>query len=1116
MRPHRSLVASSLALILTVAVAGAADNGPSLRRQVTPTPTPTVTPSLTPTPTLTPTATPTATPTPGASPTPTGTPTAPPLPIRTVTTTLDSGPGSLRQTIAEAASGDLIDFKLPPGSRIQLTSGQLVIDKSLTIAGPGSSQLSVAGNRPNDGRVFLIQSGNLDVAISGLTITNGSSFGPEGAGIRNQSSGNVLLQSCTVTGHLAGSAGAGIANLGHMEIDSCSVSNNAVGSNIFITGGGGIYNRGTLNVRNSTIAGNTVRASQAFVMTEAGGGIYSTGSLSVVNCTISGNEAEEGGGGGVSVVGGSASFTNVTVTNNKSGGLRTQNAQPEIRNNIWAGNHPMGSGTALGRDISGAVTSLGYNLIGNADSATITPATGDQIGTTASPINPLLGPLQDNGGPTLTHALLPFSPGIDKGIGSGGVVTDQRGAGFVRTFDDPGYPNAAGGDGTDIGAFEGQSALPPPTPTPTPIPTVTPTPTVPPNRTVTTTLDDGPGSLRQTIAEAATGDTIDFNLPSGSTIVLTSGELTIDKSLTIAGPGASQLTVARNTQGSFPPTFRIFAIGGGGLNVTISGLTIAFGSHNDSGGGILNPSGSSVLLETCVLNGNSAGFGGGGVMSHGNMTVAACAISNNHAGGLGNSVGGGGIYSDGSLTVVNSLVANNFLTSFHSSTGHESGGGIYSSGSLFVSNSTISANTMAGGFAVGGGMFINGGSGMVENVTVSDNDRTGVSVANAQIQLGNSIVAGNRSVSGPGNDIVGPFKSMGYNLIGNASSATVTPTTGDQMGTAANPLDPVLGPLQDNGGPTATHALFPGSPAIDKGIAFGGVITDQRGSGFSRTFDDPDNPNAQDGDGTDIGAYEVQTTTVQPGRLTNIATRARIETGDNVLIGGFIVTGTQTKKVLIRAIGPSLPIAGRLENPTLELWGPAGLMETNDDWVDSPRRQQIEETTIAPSNDFESAILVDLPSAGSAYTAIVRGTNGTAGIGLVEVYDLDASANSRLANISSRSLVQTGDNVMIGGVIARGQDFARVIIRALGPSTGVPGALANPILELRDENGALVQANDNWRSDQETEIAATGLPPANDLESAMVRNLAPANYTAIVRGVGDTTGVGLVEVYRLP
>ncbi|HSP46245.1 MAG TPA: choice-of-anchor Q domain-containing protein, partial [Chthoniobacterales bacterium] len=429
-------------------------------------------------------------------------------------------------------------------------------------------------------------------------------------------------------------------------------------------------------------------------------------------------------------------------------------------------------------------------------------------------------------------------------------------------------------------------------------------------------------------------------------------------------------------------------------------------------------------------------------------------------------------------------------------------------------NTTISANTLAGGFGVGGGIFVNGGTAMVENVTVFGNSNAGISISNAQVQMRNSIVAGNPFFPGY-RDISGAVTSLGYNLIGDNSSATITPATGDQIGTATNRLDPMLGPLQDNGGPTLTHALLPGSPAIDKGIGSDGVTTDQRGPGFPRTFDDPNNPNAHGGDGTDIGAFEVQTTTVQAGRMTNIATRVRVETGDNVLIGGFIITGTQPKKVLIRAIGPSLAIVGRLENPTLELFGPNGLIESNDDWVNSPTKQQIMDTTIPPSNDFESAILVDLPAEKNGYTAIVRGVNNTKGIGLVEVYDLDDSVNSRLANISSRGFVQTGDNVMIGGVIARGQDSSKVIIRALGPSTGLTGALANPTLELRDQNGSLLQANDNWRSDQETEIQATTIPPPNDLESAIVRNLAPANYTAILRGVGNSTGIGLLEVYRL-
>jgi hypothetical protein len=242
-----------------------------------------------------------------------------------------------------------------------------------------------------------------------------------------------------------------------------------------------------------------------------------------------------------------------------------------------------------------------------------------------------------------------------------------------------------------------------------------------------------------------------------------------------------------------------------------------------------------------------------------------------------------------------------------------------------------------------------------------------------------------------------------------------------------------------------------------------------------------------------------------------------VETGDNALIGGFIITGTQPKKVIVRAIGPSLSsmFPGALTDPTLELRNSSGgLIRSNDNWR-SDQEAEIIATTIPPSDDLESAIVATLPANGSAYTAIVRGVNDGTGIGVVEVYDLNQAADSKLANISTRGLVQTGDNVMIGGVIVLGQNSLRVIVRAIGPSLPVPGALSDPTLELRDGNGALLAANDNWRSDQEAEIIATTIPPSNDLESAIVRNLAPGNYTAIVRGANNATGVAAVEAYNL-
>jgi hypothetical protein len=248
--------------------------------------------------------------------------------------------------------------------------------------------------------------------------------------------------------------------------------------------------------------------------------------------------------------------------------------------------------------------------------------------------------------------------------------------------------------------------------------------------------------------------------------------------------------------------------------------------------------------------------------------------------------------------------------------------------------------------------------------------------------------------------------------------------------------------------------------------------------------------------------------------LGNISTRLRVETGDNVLIGGFIITGTQSKKLIIRAIGPSLPVNDTLADPILEVYDSGGqLIAANDNWVDSPDKQAIIDSTIPPNSDFESAFVGSL--APGAYTAIVRGVNETTGVGLIEVYDLDQTVDSKLANISTRGLVQTGDNVLIGGLIVLGQDPLKVIVRAIGPSLPVPGALADPTLELHNGNGDLIGINDNWRTDQETEIIATTVPPTNDAESAIVQTLTPGNYTAIVRGVSDTTGVALVEVYGL-
>lgn len=262
------------------------------------------------------------------------------------------------------------------------------------------------------------------------------------------------------------------------------------------------------------------------------------------------------------------------------------------------------------------------------------------------------------------------------------------------------------------------------------------------------------------------------------------------------------------------------------------------------------------------------------------------------------------------------------------------------------------------------------------------------------------------------------------------------------------------------------------------------------------------------------------TSSSRAAQFLNISTRGFVAPNDHALIGGFILSGANTKRVLVRGIGPSLTNAGLsnvLSDPTLELRDPNGvLIFANNDWQET-QKSEIEQTTLAPKNDREAAIVFNVRGSGN-YTVLLRGAAEGSGIGLIETYDLSPDVGS-LANVSTRGFVATGDQAMIGGVIiGTGDKAAPIIVRGIGPSladAGIDDYLADPTLELRSSDGALLATNNDWKTNQQSLIEQSGIPPKHDLESAIVSDLSPGNYTAILRGNSNGSGLGVVEFYHL-
>jgi hypothetical protein len=733
------------------------------------------------------------------------------------------------------------------GDTVQVAAGvyaeHVTVGKDLTISGAGAAQTVVDGTQ--SGRVFNIGG---TVTLSGMTVTNGETSG-DGGGIFN--SGTLAVTNCIISNNSAGSDGGGGINndTGILTLTDSIVSNNSALNgggilnstflpnkgittitNSIVSGnftiddggtGGGIFNStGTLNIINSTISNNSINNSintngvgggicnanegtlnvtgSTFNNNLAGfgGGIYNTNAtMTVTGSTFSNNAARFGGG---IYNGYTTSVTSSTFSGNSGngGGINT-NGPLTITSSIIAGN----TTTTSGPDLRGTFTSHGHNLVGKSDGSTgfASGTNGDIVGTIASPVDAKLSSLGFYGGPTQTQLPLCGSPAIDAGDDA---VT---GAPLNLTADQRGAARKAGAH-VDIGAVERQQAQ-------------------------VNSADAEVGSLRQLIADAQDGGVIDLDpCASATTVTLTSGELLIDKNLTINGPGADLMTVQRGG-GLGTPNFRIFTIGSGRA-VTISGLTVSRGNgFNGDGGGILNNGG--ILNLTNVTVSNNSAFYGGGIYNAGAGTL----IVTNSTISMNSSIGdGGGIFNDsGVLTVTNSAVNSNSTRSSgggiynndgaatvtNSTVGINSagsnGGGLYSgNGSLAVTNSMVSGNSALGNGG-GGGIYNGSGTLAVTSSTIIGNASSEVGstggIANfapggSAVKLWNSIVALNTAP-----DLSGVFTSLGHNLIGasDGTNGLTNGTNGDIVGTVTAPVNPQL---FNNGDGTRP---LPSSPAVDAG-----------------------------------------------------------------------------------------------------------------------------------------------------------------------------------------------------------------------------------------------------------------------------------------------------------
>jgi hypothetical protein len=642
------------------------------------------------------------------------------------------------------------------------------------------------------------------------------------------------ISGLTLSGGSAVSGGAVYSHYPTLALNDVTISGNHASSY-----GGGVDTVGTLAVSDSTISGNTAASGD--------GGIAAGGGLTVQSSTVEGNTATANGGGGIEVGGGALAIQNSTISGNtapgngnKGGGINigTSVTSASIQNTIVARNTAGNSGPDIFTSTSAGhpVPTASFSFIGDKTGSGITLDATDQTGFVA------LGPLENNGGPTDTMMPRLDSLVVDKGKAFGAATLDQRG--LTRPVDLPGIPNASGGDGTDIGAVEIQTSE-----------------AAPATYTVTNTNDSGPGSFRDALGQVNPHpgqNTILFESGLSGSINLASSLPAINSPLTITGPGARTLTI--NGNGHELLAFSYDRTSSPPDQVTGLTLTGGAGALTPNGGG---PYGGAVysgsqplVLDGVTISGNHANYGGG-VYTYGHLTIADSTISGNMA-----SNSAGGVNAAYGLDLRSSTVAGNTAAD-------GDGGGIRAgSSALLITGSTISGN-----HAFGSGNYGKGGGISLSNVLTS-------------AALDNTIVSGN-TASGLGPDIFtgtgagAVVPTASFSLIGNNSASRVTPDSTDITG-----KDPLLGPLQNNGGPTDTMLPADTSPVIDQGKAFGATL-DQRG--LTRPVDLGGFPNATGGDGSDIGAVELQLAEVLP-TISALSAMSGVA-GTSVVITGTDLTG---------------------------------------------------------------------------------------------------------------------------------------------------------------------------------------------------------------------------------